>query len=141
MVLDASLAGGTVAGSAALSETARSLQTKLRLVAENVSLDTLRGYLGRPEEFLTGDVERLSIACDGVIDAPRTWQGTLEAKVNKLRQGSLFFDRCVLKLAARDGMAVLESGEATTGSNTDQAQGGHRAARTHPSFWSKPRDI
>jgi autotransporter translocation and assembly factor TamB len=117
VVLDASLAGGTVTGSAALSETARSLNTKLRLVAENISLDTLRGYLGRPEEFLTGEVQHLSIACDGAIDAPRTWNGTLEAQISNLRQESLFFDRCTLKVAARDGMAVLESGEATTGSN------------------------
>ena len=123
VVLDASFAGGTVAGSAALSETARSLSTKLRLVAENVSLDTLRGYLGRPPEFLTGDVERLSISCDGIIDAPKTWSGTLEAKINRLRQESLFFDRCILNLAARDGMAVLESGEATTGSNKIHLKG------------------
>ena len=56
VVIDASLAGGTVAGSIALSETAQSLNMKLRLVAENVSLDTLRGYIGRPPEFLAGDV-------------------------------------------------------------------------------------
>jgi autotransporter translocation and assembly factor TamB len=117
VVLDASLAGGTVAGSAALSETERSLNTKLRLVAENISLDTLRGYLGRPAEFLTGDVQRLEIATDGVVDAPRTWNGTLEAQISNLRRDNLFFDRCVLKVAARDGMAVLESGEATNGSN------------------------
>ena len=54
VVIDASLAGGTVAGSLGLSETAQSLNTKLRLVAENVSLDTLRGYIGRPPEFLGG---------------------------------------------------------------------------------------
>jgi hypothetical protein len=123
VVLDASLAGGTVAGSAALSETARSLNTKLRLVAENISLDTLRGYLGRPPEFLTGDVQRLAIASDGAIDAPRTWNGTLEAQISNLRKESFFFDRCVLKVAARDGMAVLESGEATTGSNKIQLKG------------------
>ena len=123
VVLDASLAGGTVAGSAALSETARSLNTKLRLVAENVSLDTLRGYLGRPPEFLTGDVERLAIECSGVIDAPRTWSGTLEAQVRNLRQENFFFDRCLLNVAVRDGMAVLESGEATTGTNKIQLSG------------------
>lgn len=123
VVLDASLAGGTVAGSAALSETGRSLNTKLRLVAENISLDTLRGYLGRPAEFLTGDVQRLEIASDGVVDAPRTWNGTLEAQINNLRRDSLFFDRCVLKVAARDGRAVLESGEATNGPNRIQLKG------------------
>jgi hypothetical protein len=120
VMLDASLAGGTVTGSAALSETARSLKTKLRLVADNLSLDTLRGYLGRPPGFLTGDMQHLAIASDGTIDAPRTWNGTLEAQINNLRQERFFFDRCVLKVAARDGIAVLESGEATTGLNNIQ---------------------
>jgi autotransporter translocation and assembly factor TamB len=123
VVLDASLAGGTVAGSAALSETARSLNTKLRLIAENISLDTLRGYLGRPPEFLTGEVDRLAIECSGVIDAPRTWSGTLEAQVSNLRQENLFFDRFLLNVVARDGKAVLESGEATSGSNKIQVKG------------------
>jgi len=122
VVLDASLAGGTVAGSAALHETARSLDTKLRLVAENISLDTLRGYLGRPEEFLTGDVQHLAISSEGVIDAPQTWNGTLEAEIRNLRRENFFFEHCILKVAARDGMAVLESGEATTASDVAHAR-------------------
>ncbi len=117
VVLDASLAGGTVAGSAALSETARSLDVKLRVVAEKVSLDTLRGYLGRPPEFLAGDVERLSITGKGVIDAPRTWDAILDAQVNNLRQENFFFDHAVLHFKAHDGVATLDSGEATTGLN------------------------
>ena len=94
VVLDASLAGGTVAGSLGLSETAQSLNTKLRLVAENVSLDTLRGYIGRPPEFLAGRRATPStIEADGIIDAPRTWTGSLQAQINNLRQENLFFDR------------------------------------------------
>lgn len=117
VVLDASLAHGTVAGSLALRETPHSLDTKLRLVAENVSLDTLRGYIGRPPEFLAGDVQRLSIEGSGVIDAPRTWTGSLQTQINNLRQESLFFDRVTLNVTARDGVATLESGEATNGLN------------------------
>ena len=138
VVLDASLAGGTVAGSVALSETARSLNTKLRLVADNISLDTLRGYLGRPSEFLTGDVQHLAIASDGVIDAPRTWKGTLEAQIRNLRRDSLFFDRCVLKVAARDGIAVLESGEATTGPNEIHLKGAAELPEHIRSFGQSP---
>jgi translocation-and-assembly-module (TAM) inner membrane subunit TamB-like protein len=117
VVLDASLAGGTVAGSMALKETAESLNTKLRLVAENVSLDTLRGYLGRPPEFLAGDVQRLAIEADGVLDAPRTWTGSVQAQINNLRQENLFFDRVTVGLVARDGVARIDSGEATNGLN------------------------
>jgi len=117
VVLDASLAGGTIAGSLGLSETAESLNTKLRLVAENVSLDTLRGYLGRPPEFLAGDVQHLAIEADGTIDAPRTWTGSLQAQINNLRQENLFFDRVAVSVAARDGVATVDSGEATNGLN------------------------
>jgi autotransporter translocation and assembly factor TamB len=117
VVLDASLAGGTVAGSLALSETKESLNTKLRLVAENISLDTLRGYLGRPPEFLAGDVKRLAIQADGALDAPRTWTGSLQAELNNLRQENLFFDGVTLAVSARDGVATLDAGEATNGAN------------------------
>ena len=138
VVLDASLAHGTVAGSAALSETPRSLQTKLRLVAENVSLDTLRGYLGRPPEFLTGDVERLAIECSGVIDAPRTWSGTLEAQIANLRKDSLFFDHCLLNVTARDGFATLTTGEATKGLNKIQLKGAAELPEHIRSFGQSP---
>ena len=117
VVLDASAAGGTIAGSVALNETKESLNTKLRLVAENVSLDTLRGYIGRPPEFLAGDVERLAIEADGVIDSPKTWTGSLKAQINNLRQENLFFDRVVLGASAGNGLATVDSLEATSGAN------------------------
>lgn len=117
VVLDASLAGGTIAGSIGLRETAESLNMKLRLVAENVSLDTLRGYIGRPPEFLAGDVQRLAIEADGTIDAPRSWTGSLQAEIRNLRQESLFFDQVTISAAARDGIASIDAGEATNGLN------------------------
>jgi hypothetical protein len=123
VVLDASLAGGTVAGSMALKETGESLNTKLRLVAENVSLDTLRGYLGRPPEFLAGDVQRLAIEADGTLDAPKTWTGSVQAQINNLRQDALFFDRVNVSAVARDGVAKIESGEGTNGLNRIAVQG------------------
>jgi autotransporter translocation and assembly factor TamB len=117
MVLDASIAGGTIAGSLALGETADSLRMKLRLVAENVSLDTLRGYLGRPPEFLAGDVQRLAVEADGTLDAPKTWTGSLQTQIDNLRQENIFFDRVEISATARDGFAVVDSGEATNGLN------------------------
>jgi len=123
MVLDATLAHGTVAGSVALSETPHSLNTKLRLVAENVSLDTLRGYLGRPPEFLAGDVQRLTIESSGAIDSPRTWDVKLEAQVNNLRRENLFFDQCIVNLTAHDGVATVNSAEANIGPNKIAVKG------------------
>jgi translocation-and-assembly-module (TAM) inner membrane subunit TamB-like protein len=117
MVLDASFAGGTVAGSLGLTETAESLNMKLRLVAENVSLGTLRGYIGKPPEFLGGDARRLFVECTGTLDAPRTWTGNIQADIAGLRQDNLYFDQVLLAASARDGVATIESGEATNGVN------------------------
>lgn len=117
VVLDASLAGGTVAGSLGLKETAHSVNLKLRLVAENVSLDTLRGYIGRPPEFLAGDVRHLAIEAEGTIEAPRTWNGSVQAEIDNLRQENFFFDHVALNASARNGVATLDTGEATNGAN------------------------
>jgi autotransporter translocation and assembly factor TamB len=117
MVLDASLAGGTIAGSLGLKETARSVTMKLRLVAESVSLDTLRGYIGRPPEFLAGDARHLKIEADGTIEAPRTWNGSVQAEIDNLRQENFFFDHVTLNASARNGVATLDAAEATNGAN------------------------
>src|SRR4051794_31054753 len=45
--LDSALAGGTFSGSATLSETGKTLAVKAQVLADNISLDTLRGYIGR----------------------------------------------------------------------------------------------
>lgn len=117
VVLDTSFAGGTVAGSLSLQETAESIAMKLRLVVENVSLGTLRGYIGKPPEFLGGDAKRLFVECSGTLDAPRTWTGNLQAEIADLRQDSLFFDRVFLAANASNGIATIENGEATNGVN------------------------
>jgi autotransporter translocation and assembly factor TamB len=117
MVLDASLAGGTIAGSLGLKETAHSVNMKLRMVAESVSLDTLRGYVGRPPEFLAGDVRHLKIEADGTVEVPRTWNGSVQAEIDNLRQENFFFDHVVLNASARNGVATLEAAEATNGAN------------------------
>jgi hypothetical protein len=117
VVLDASLGGGTIAGSLGLKESAESITMKLRLVAENVSLGTLRGYIGQPWEFPGGDAKQLRIECNGTLDAPRTWTGNLQADITDYRQGILFFDHVALAATARDGVATIGSGEATNGLN------------------------
>lgn len=117
VVLDASLAGGTIAGSLGLKETPESVNMKLRLVAENVSLGTLRGYVGDPSQFPGGDAKELRLECDGTFDAPRTWTGNVQAEIGNYRQGNIFFDRVTLAATAVDGVATIGSGEATNGVN------------------------
>ena len=115
--LDASLAGGTFAGSVALNEIGTSLGVKTRVVADNISLDTLRGYLGRPPEFLAGNVDHLEIVAHGKLDSPRSWTGTVAGQFSRLKRSNITLDQAVVRLTARDGVATIESAEFSQGAN------------------------
>ncbi len=117
LVIDATVAGGTVAGSVALSETAHSLETKIRLVAEHLSLDKLKGYVSQSAEGPGGDVQRLTIESSGAIDSPRTWDAKLEGDIGGLRFSRLAFERCIVNVTAHDGVAMVNSAELVQGSN------------------------
>ena len=117
IALDSTLAHGTIAGTVIITQTGSSLDTKVRLAVDHVSLDTLRGYMGRPEGFLSGEVEHMQIDGSGTINAPRTWNGTVGAQISNLKQNEFSFDTTLLSLTARDGTATLDSAEVTKGAN------------------------
>ncbi|MGZ5553624.1 MAG: hypothetical protein ACXWHF_08290, partial [Chthoniobacterales bacterium] len=123
LTLDASLAGGTVSGAIALSETARSLDLNAKIVADKVSLDTLRGYLGRPPEFFGGNMDHLEAAWTGALDSPSTWNGTVTAQLSNLTKDNFSLDHCALNIAARNGTANIVSAEATRGENRISVSG------------------
>ncbi len=123
LALDTSLAGGTFAGSIALTETGSSLDTKARFVADNISLDTLRGYIGRPPEFLSGNMDRLEVVWRGAIDAPRSWDGTVTARLSNLRKGNMELDRAALDLSAHGAVATITSAELAQGPNVVRLTG------------------
>src|ERR1700737_4877098 len=59
--LDGVIGAGTISSSITLSETASSLQTKLHLLAENVAVGALNKYLTLPEDFMSGEIQRVII--------------------------------------------------------------------------------
>ena len=121
--LDGTLAAGTVVGSVLLTEKAKSLDTRAHVVVENVSLDTVRGYIGRREGELTGTVERMALDFSGLLASPRTWDATVAASVKELTQGGLSLDRCTIGLTARDGTARIDLAELTKGLNKVRLKG------------------
>ncbi|MBA2242899.1 MAG: translocation/assembly module TamB domain-containing protein, partial [Chthoniobacterales bacterium] len=118
LALESSLAGGAFAGSATLAEAGASLDLKARFVADNISLETLRGYLGRPSEVLSGNMDRLEVVWSGAIDTPRSWDGTVTAQLSNLKKGDLAVERAAFNLTARGGVATVQSAELTQGANT-----------------------
>ncbi len=121
--LDVSLAGGTVSGTVDVAENGKSLDTRAHLVVENVSLDTVRGYIGRREGELTGNVDRMAVDFRGVLAAPKTWNGTVAAAIRDVKQGQLGFERGTLAITASNGTARLDVGEITKGANSIRLKG------------------
>ncbi|MFL6539086.1 MAG: hypothetical protein ACJ8JD_13005, partial [Chthoniobacterales bacterium] len=121
--LDASLAGGTISGTVDLKQVQKSLDTRAHFVAENVSLDTLRGYIGRREGELTGTVQRVVADFTGVLDTPRFWTSTIAASIKDVKQGTLAIDDCTLAITARDGVARIDLAEVSQGLNKIRLRG------------------
>ncbi|MDQ6809433.1 MAG: translocation/assembly module TamB domain-containing protein, partial [Verrucomicrobiota bacterium] len=121
--LDASLAGGTAVASVELKQVPKSLHVDLEATVQNISLDTLRGYIGRREGELTGTVDKMVAKFSGVLSAPRSWVGHASVSMRDVTQGQIAFDRAQLEITAHDGVATLERGEIVQGSNSIQLKG------------------
>ena len=65
--LDGTIGGGTISSSITLSETASSLKTTLHLLAENVGADALNKYPTLPENFMSGEIQRVIVDGTGVL--------------------------------------------------------------------------
>jgi hypothetical protein len=123
MNLDALSGAGTVSGSITVNETRSSLNTKVHLLGETVEAAALNKYLGLPDGFISGQIERFSLEGAGVLNAPSTWTGTTSAQASNLRTQQITFDRCAFELSSRQGRATLQSADIVQGKNEFHARG------------------
>ncbi|MEP6936728.1 MAG: translocation/assembly module TamB domain-containing protein [Chthoniobacterales bacterium] len=123
VVIDASLAEGTLAGSVGLSQTTTSVETKMRLVAQSISGDELSVYAGKTPGTLGGQIERIAIEGSGVIDRPRSWNGTLTAQLANLHEGKFAVDSCVARVVVQGGKATVDTAELVRGANRIRVAG------------------
>src|SRR6059058_5548676 len=77
IVLKCTAGGGQISASAELIETKTSLDMKLHLAADKVAAEALNKFVVFPENYLSGEIDRLALEGSGTIDAPRTWNGAL----------------------------------------------------------------
>jgi hypothetical protein len=139
--LDSAVGGGKITGSAVWSETPTSLNSKIHLLAENVDAAALNKYATLPEGFLRGNIERLNIDGSGVLDSPRTWTGAVAAQIHSFRVQETGFDRCVLQLSARDGVATLESADIVQGENQFHLRGSAELPANAKEFGRSPATL
>jgi translocation-and-assembly-module (TAM) inner membrane subunit TamB-like protein len=139
--LDGTIGGGTISSSITLSETASSLKTTLHLLAENVAADVLNKYLTLPENFMSGEIQRVIVDGTGVLGTPRTWNGTLSARVNNFLGQEIAFDHGTLDVTARDGTATLRSADFVQGQNEFHFQGSAKLPENPKEFGRSPATL
>ncbi len=122
--LKATIGGGQLSASAALTETQSSLNAKINVAAEKVAAESLNKFLVLPENNLSGEIERLALDGTGVIDVPRTWNGTMSLQMSNVDRPEIHFDRGIVEISAGQGKAILRSAELIRDVNKLHLHGG-----------------
>jgi hypothetical protein len=139
--LNATVGGGQLSASAALTETQSSLSTKVRVTAEKVAAESLNKFLVIPENYLSGEIERLALDGVGAIDAPRTWSGALSLQMGDVHRKEINFDRAIIEITAEQGRAVLRSADITEETNQFQLRGSMELPATFADFGRTPTNL
>ena len=109
--LNCIIGGGQLSVSAGLNESASSLNTKVNLTAEKIAAESLNKFLLLPENYFSGEIERIALVGTGVIDSPRTWSGTMSLRVDEAHVPAVNFDKGAIEVSAGQGRATLQSAD------------------------------
>ena len=109
--------GGTIEGNVGLSATKSFFDATTKVSASDISLGRLSEYFGRPAGALTGDVKDFKMDWQGALDAPQSWQGTVTANINNVRQGGIALDHLGLDVVADKGTATVREARIDRGTN------------------------
>ena len=106
--LDGAIGGGQLSVSAGLNETPSSLNAMVNISAEKIAAESLNKFFLLPENYFSGEIERLALVATGTIDSPRTWSGTMSLRVSDAHVPVMNFDRGAIEISAGQGRATLQ---------------------------------
>jgi len=109
--LDGAVGGGPFSVSAGFNETSSSLNATVNISAEKVAAESLNKFLLLPEDYFSGEIERLALIGTGTIDLPRTWSGTMSLRLKEAHVPALSFERGAIEVSAGQGRATLQSAD------------------------------
>ena len=136
-----SVGEGKIEGNIGLASTKSSFTTTTKVSASGISLGALSEYFGRPAGELAGDVKNFQMDWRGTLDTPQSWNGTIVADVENVRQSGLAFDRVVLDVAAAAGTATVREARVDTGTNHVRVSGTVQLPATIQGFRRAPGDL
>ena len=139
--LDAVIGGGQLSVSAALSQAGSSLNAKVNLAAEKIAAASLNKFLLLPENYFSGEIERLALDGTGVIDSPRTWSGTMSLRVSDAHVPAMNFDKSAVEVSAGQGRATLQSADIVQNQNEFHLNGTIDLPATLEDFGRTPASL
>ena len=140
-LIDGSLLGGNVKGTIALQEKKSSLAVEVNFSAERVSLSKLSEYFGQPTGFITGDIENLKVDWHGVLKNPKSWTGSIAARLHDVHQKDLALDAVDLDVTTANGMATIKKAEIVAGNNRVEVSGSATLPDSTSDFGRAPADL
>ncbi len=136
-----SLGDGKLEGNVGLNTTESSFETTTKVSASGISLGALSEYFGRPAGALAGDVKDFEMDWRGTLDQPQTWNGTITAQVDKVRESGVALDHVGLDVAAANGTATVRTARADAGTNHVQVRGTVQLPKTTEGFRRAPGNL
>jgi autotransporter translocation and assembly factor TamB len=115
--LDAFIGGGQLSASAGLNENGPSLNAKINLTADKIEAASLNKFLLLPENYLSGKIDRFALDGTGVVDSPRTWNGTMSLAVSDAHLPAVNFEKGTVEISAYQGRATLRSADIVQNQN------------------------
>ncbi|MBA3832014.1 MAG: translocation/assembly module TamB domain-containing protein [Chthoniobacterales bacterium] len=135
------IGGGQVASKIDLSTEGSTYQTNTNVHAKDISLGKLGEMIGKSPGEFSGDVKRADIDLRGSLNQPSSWDGTIQAEVNNVRQGKLALDDVKLDLVAADGKATVREARLDAGTNHVALRGSIDLPETTEGFGRTPGDF
>src|SRR5262249_38001286 len=139
--LNCVIGGGQLSVSVALNEAASSLNARVNLAAEKIAVESLNKFLLLPENYFSGEIERLAVVGAGVIDSPRTWSGTMSLRVSDAHVPAVNFEKGAVEVSAGQGRATLQSADLVQNENEFHLNGTIDLPATFQDFGRTPASL
>ncbi len=139
--LNAMVEGGQLSASVTLRETKASLDTKVHVAAEKVTAASLNKFLIFPAGTLSGEIEHLALDGTGVIDAPRSWGGTMSLRMSNVQRPEISFNDAVVDVSVEQGKATLRSADIVQDKNEFHLRGTIELPATFKDFGRTPATL
>jgi autotransporter translocation and assembly factor TamB len=136
-----SVGKGKIEGNVGLSTTKSSFKTRTKVNASDISLGQLSEYFGRPAGALAGDVKTFQMDWQGTLGEPRSWEGTIAASVDNVRQSGIALDHVGLDVVAQNGTATVREAKIDRGTNHVRLEGTVQLPKTTAGFRRTPGNL